>query len=275
MPSVAQSPCKNTIDYHLQMAYEAKIRLIVEITQNASENGGKQFDGLIVSKTLIDTIHLNDMLTREVWDLSKHRDRTERLIHLQPNGWTASEELSETMIKNMLTTLTQARTEIGNNQEMTTILVHDEQGGTKGAGVFIALLYLLEEVDDAVMAAKSQVGKLEEEDFTINVFETVHNLRSKRMGMVQTLKEYTLLHQALIFYLKNKGQFDDQLKQQQDYLSSQYPDPTEMEQQADDEIDEEYVLYNPQIEEDHEYLNEYKVYDNDGELYENDNMYLA
>ena len=40
-------------------------------------------------------------------------------------------------------------------------------------------------------------------------------------------------------------------------------------------MEEEYVLHNPRIGEDSEYLEPYKIYDNDGELYENDNMYLA
>ena len=272
---VAQSPTKNTIDHHLQMAYEAKVQLIVEISQNASINGGEQFDGAIVSKKRINKLDLSEILTREVWDLSKDRDKTERLIHLRLKGWNTSGELSEAMIENMLTTLTQSRKEIGNSQEMTTMLVHDEHGGAGGASVFTALLYLLEEVDDAVTAAKSHVGKLEDKDFTINVFETVHNLRSKRMGMIQNIEEYIFLHQALIFYMKNKEQFDDLLIHQEDYLSSQYPDPTELKWQSNDEMEEEYVLHNPQLEEDHECVEEYKIYNNDGELYENDNMYLA
>ena len=272
---VAQTPTAITIGHHLQMVYEAKVQLIVEISQNASINGGDQFDGAIVSKKVINKIDLDNMLTREVWDLSKHRDRTERLIHLQLKVWKTSAELSETMMQKMLTTLTQARKEVGNGQEMTTILVHDEKGGTGAAAVFVALLYLLEEVDDAVAAAKSHVGKLEEEDFTINIYETVNNLRSKRMGMIQSLGEYTFLHHALICYMKNKGKFDDLLKQQQGYFSSNYSDPTELEHQINGEVEEEYVLHNPRIGEDSEYLEPYKIYDNEGDLYENDNMYLA
>ena len=233
------------------------------------------FYGAVISKKVINKVDLNDFLKREVWDLSKHRDRTERLIHLKFKGWSTPSELSETMKVNMLTSLTQSRKKIGNNEEMTTIFVHDEPGGAGGAAVFAALLYLLEEIDDAVMASKSHVGKLEEEDFTINIFETVKNLRSKRMGMIQNLGEYTFLHQALIFYMKNKGKFDDLLKQQQGYLSPHYSDPTELEQQINGEVEEEYVLHNRRIGEDSEYLEPYKIYDHDGELYENDNMYLA
>ena len=95
------------------------------------------------------------------------------------------------------------------------------------------------------------------------------------MGMIQNLEEYTFLHQALMFYMKNKGKFDDLLKQQQGYLSSKYSDPTELEHQINGEVEEEYVLHNPRIGEDSEYLEPYKIYDNEGDLYENDNMYLA
>ena len=272
---VAQNPSASTIDQYVQMAYEATVRLLVGISQNTSMDGGEQFDGAVILKKVINKVDLNDFLKREVWDLSKHRDRTERLIHLQFKEWSTPSEFSETMIVKMLTALTQSRKEIGNNQDMTTMLVHDEQGGKVGAAVFVALLYLLEEIDDAVMAAKSHVGKLEEEDFTINIFETVNNLRSKRMGMIENLGEYTFLHQALIFYMKNKGKFDDLLKQQQEYLSSQYSIPPELEQQINGEVEEEYVLHNPRIDEDSEYLEAYKIYDNDGELYENDNMYVV
>ena len=95
------------------------------------------------------------------------------------------------------------------------------------------------------------------------------------MGMIQNIEEYIFLHQALIFYMKNEGKFDDLLKQQQEYLSSQYSIPPELEQQINGEVEEEYVLHNPRIYEDSEYLEPYKIYDYDGELYENDNMYLA
>ena len=95
------------------------------------------------------------------------------------------------------------------------------------------------------------------------------------MGMIQNIEEYIFLHQALIFYMKNKEQFDDLLIHQEDYLSSQYPDLTELKRQSNDDMEEEYVLHNPQLEEDHEYVEEYKIYDNDGELYENDNMYVV
>ena len=270
----AQSPMENTVDQHVQMLYEAKVGLVVELSQNASMNGGEKFDGAIVSKKMIDKMDLNDMLTREVWDLSKERGKTRRLVFLQLKDWANSGELSEVTIQNMLTTITQARKDIGNTRETMTLLVQDEQGGVGGAAVFIALIQLLEKIDDAVIAAKSHVGKFEEDDFTINVFETIQDLRCKRMGMIQSLEEYTFLHQALLHYVKNKEQYDDLLKQRQDYLSSDDPAPTRPEQQTQNEIEDEYVLHNPENEEPHEYLDEHKVYDNDGGVYVNDNMYL-
>ena len=94
------------------------------------------------------------------------------------------------------------------------------------------------------------------------------------MGMIQSLEEYTFLHQALLHYVKNKEQYDDPLKQRQDYISSDDPAPTRPEQQTQNEIEDEYVLHNPENEEHHEYLDEHKVYDNEGGVYVNDNMYL-
>ena len=70
-----------------------------------------------------------------------------------------SGQSSEGMIQNMLTTITQARKDIGNTRKTMTLLVHDEKGGIGGAAAFIALLQLLEKIDDAVTVAKSHVGK--------------------------------------------------------------------------------------------------------------------
>ena len=109
----------------------------------------------------------------------------------------------------MLTTITQARKDIGNSHKTITLLVHDEKGGIGGAAAFIALLQLLEKIDDAVTVAKSHVGKLEEDDFMINVFETIHDLRCKRMGMIQNVEEYIFLYQALIYYVNNKETKDN------------------------------------------------------------------
>ena len=40
---VAQNPWASTNDQYVQMAYEAKVRLIVEISKNTSMDGGEQF----------------------------------------------------------------------------------------------------------------------------------------------------------------------------------------------------------------------------------------
>ena len=47
---VGKGPSASTIDQYVQMAYEAKVRLIVEISQNKSMDGGEQFDGAVISK---------------------------------------------------------------------------------------------------------------------------------------------------------------------------------------------------------------------------------
>ena len=237
-------------------------------------NGGEKFDGTFVSKKMIDKVDLNNMLTREVWDLSKERGKTRRLVFLQLKDWNMSGQASEGMIQNMLTTITQARKDIGNTHKTMTLLVHDEKGAIGGAAAFIVLLQLLEKIDDAVTVAKSHVGRLEEDDFMINVFETIHDLRCKRMGMIQNVEEYIFLHQALIYYVKNKEQYDDLLKQRQDYLSLDDPAPSRPEQRLQSEIEVEYVLHNSENEEHQVYLEECKVYENDGGVYANDNMYL-
>ena len=68
--------------------------------------------------------------------------------------------------------------------------------------------------------------------------------------------------EAMIYYVKNKEQYDDLLKQRQDYISSDDPASTRQEPQMDIEMEDQYVLHNPQQEEHPEYLAEYKIYDN-------------
>ena len=84
------------------------------------------------------------------------------------------------------------------------ISLQDEESGVSEAAVFVALLTLLEQVDE-VLLSKS---KCDEDDQTIDIFKTVNELRSKRMQMVKTLNEYQFIYQAVEHYAKHKMHYD-------------------------------------------------------------------
>ena len=131
------------------------------------------------------------------------------------------------------------------------------------------------------------------------VFEVVNGLRKDRMNMINTFGAYKFLHLCLMEYGPNRKTYDaikskklhttDLQKERKLAVNKTSADEDDLDgysfdgieyllpiqgQEAQNEVEEEYVLHNPENEEHHEYLDAYKVYDNEGGVYVNDNMYL-
>jgi protein tyrosine phosphatase len=93
-----------------------------------------------------------------------------------------------------------------------TILVHCSAGVGR-SGTFLALYKLMEEVDDILKskgssaANQKKVGSksLELSPETINIFNTVLSLRSKRVEMVQTFGQYKYLYGSVVRYAREKS----------------------------------------------------------------------
>ena len=124
------------------------------------------------------------------------------------------------------------------------MLAYDDLGGVSGAAVLVSLLYLLEEIDDALLASKSDVGKSGSDSMAINIFETVDDLRCKRMGMIRNIEEYTFLRQSVLYYAKYKERYDDLLREEGAEQPSQSIYVNDDEPKVNpNNTEDEYVLY--------------------------------
>ena len=259
---IAQDPNESTMDHYLQMIYEQQIEIVVRFSnENETMMLRDEFDGPVVSKKMLRRFKITEFPIKEIWDVVKQRDRTNKVIYYRFTGWNGSEELSEKTAQNMLTAITQIRNEIGVKQDMMTMLVHDEEGGASGASAFVCLWHLLEKVDNGMFARNYDSGKSKEGDIYI-IYEIVDNLRSKRIKMIRCLKEYSLLFQSLVHYVQHKGENDTQLNLMNESIASPM---------NPNEIDAEYVVHEP---EKHEYFDSYKVYDYTGGKFIENNICL-
>ena len=141
-------------------------------------------------------------LIREEWDLSVERLQTKRLIQFELQEFTIQ---SSNAINRILRAITYIRKEMTINQQQMIMLVQDENEGVSEAAIFVALLILLEKLDESSMSLDKN---LEDSPAVVDIFETVNKLRSRRMQMVQTFDEYQFLYHSLTMYAKNKTSFD-------------------------------------------------------------------
>ena len=238
------------MEHHLQALYDNNVELVIDISDSKfrSLNGGNMFNGFKVSKEMLSRVEINHELSKESWDLTKERDKTKEVIYYRFKGWDVSKEFSEITVQGVLTAITHLRREMGTTRDSITLLVYDDLGGISGAAVLVSLMHLLEEIDDALLASKSEVGKSASDSMTINIFETVDNLRCKRMGMIRNIEEYTFLHQSVMYYANHKEQYDDLLKEE----STEQPSHSTY-------VNDEDPIANLNVTED-----EYVLYDDDG-----------
>ena len=271
---IAQDPKEATMDHHLQMIYEQNVDLIIQFLNSTEEMKllDDEFKGSIFSKRMLWRYKISDFLTKEVWDVAKEKDKTLSVVFYRFDGWNGSKLSTDEMVQHMLTAITVFRKEMGNRRDMITTLLHDEVGGTSGASVFVSLLYLLEQVDDLMIARASKHGETtKDSNMCINIFEVVDNMRSKRMKMINTHEEYSFLFQAIIYYVEHKDKYDAKLKKQIDIPShlsnvNGFASPI-----PHDIIEAEYVL--PELKK-HEYFDGYKVYDYTGGEFIEDDIYF-
>ena len=148
-------------------------------------------------------------LIREEWDLSmetKALRQTKRLIQFEVKEFSIQ---SNDAIERILRAVTYVRKEMTIDRQQLILLIQDENNGVSDAAIFVALLILLEEIDEAYLVLRND--KNQDRPF-INMFERVNDLRSKRMQMVQTFDEYQFLFRSLVFYAQKKICYDRLLK---------------------------------------------------------------
>ena len=94
------------------------------------------------------------------------------------------------------------------------VIVQDHDGGIGGASVWITFYKLLEGIDEVMSTEDAKLYASAKEIGTINIFNMVKHLRTKRSKMVHTLRYYSLLYEMVEYYVKNKLIFDKITKQQ-------------------------------------------------------------
>ena len=154
---------------------------------------------------------VTDFLSMESWKLTKYEERTQSALFYNFIGWRTEGDVSESQIKEMLITITLIRKHIGRHNTGFNIVAHDEHSGASAAAVFVALIQLLETIDDSTLPEASCSGVTQKME-RINVFGVVSQLRSKRPKMVMRFEEYEFIFRAIIMYSNNKCQYDQILK---------------------------------------------------------------
>ena len=89
------------------------------------------------------------------------------------------------------------------------MLVHDDKGGISGAAVFVALLDLLQKVDEAMLPPDSQLEWVQQEEVidTLNIFSVVNGLRIARGKMIRNFEEYVFWFRAVVYYAQRKSEY--------------------------------------------------------------------
>lgn len=194
---------------HYQMIYENDVNISVRIScikmirkgtklnNPESENGEDLVNRILISRESIDRY-----ICREVWDLSVDRCQTNRLVHFVVTDFSIK---SKQATEQLLNTITYLRKEMNKAQSKMVMSVQDEKNGVSEAAVFVTLINLLEQIDEALIK-RSKTG-----DRSIDIYKTVNDLRSKRMQMVHKFEEYDFIFKAVVYYAKHKERYDHML----------------------------------------------------------------
>ena len=78
--------------------------------------------------------------------------------------------------------------------------------------MFLALLQILETVDDSLLVSNSTASAMSNDDHTINLVKLVDSLRNGRLKMIRNYEEYRFLFRAILSYSQNKEHYDGVLK---------------------------------------------------------------
>ena len=151
---VSNAPTKATSNAHYRMTYENDVNVSLRISnstvgQNDSNLmfSGKLSDESIVVCKWIKSDSINKHLIRTEWDLSVARGRTNRLIHFELLKFSIQ---TNEAVEKILTAITYFRKELNNDQQKMILSIQDDENGVADAAVFVALLTLLEQIDEAL-----------------------------------------------------------------------------------------------------------------------------
>ena len=204
-----QMPDESNFEAVLQMIYGNDVSICLNISKNRDHRSSMSSfsshgNSNVVQKFVARSVLEQNLVTEE-WDFSMERSRTNKLVKLELNEFSLQ---SSDAIDRILRTITYVRKEMTTNRQQLIMLVQDENEGVSAAAIFVALLILLEKIDDAFVTMDSHK---DDKTAFIDIFKTVNELRSKRMQMVQTFEDYQFLYQSVAYYVQNKNHYDELL----------------------------------------------------------------
>ncbi|XP_076806314.1 receptor-type tyrosine-protein phosphatase H-like isoform X2 [Clavelina lepadiformis] len=184
-----QGPLPNTMDDFWRMIWEQECLYIVmlgklvikgEVACNQywpSHNEPTTAHGV--------TLHLVAEKENDWWtsrELIVKRNRSERkLKQFHFTSWDNDDEFERKNIQALIRFIAEVRKEVDASESSSPIVVHCSNGSGR-SGTFIALDRLLQEM---------------QEKSSVNIFETVQQLRQDRMAMVENFKQYLVLYKGV------------------------------------------------------------------------------
>ena len=241
---VSECPNESTISKYYQMILKNNIDLVLHIS-NISAYGnvtdmheiGAGLEASLFSRVLVQRRPFANDLIREDFDLSFTGATTKRLTQIELKDFSIY--LIDSMDR-ILKTVTCIRQELAIYRENLTMIVHDNNNGVSEAAILIALLFILEDIDEAFERnARCDMGL-----GRINVFKIVDELRGKRMNMVDTFEAYNFIYKAVAHYGQNKSKYAGLLRfdpNESDFFARKKLENL-MKKNDVDQISEEYVL---------------------------------
>ena len=209
---LAQDPTPDSEPHYLQMIHDQQINVVFQVGSKKPPLNWKNVSYGDISKTLIESCDLNETLLRQKIKICIKDEKTHYVTILTFFGWPENGQFSTENSNNFLAAITHMRKEIGKKHDTLMVMSNDENGGIGGASAFLVLFRLLEEVDFALRGTNLQQGQqAANASETINIFETIKELRKKRARMVHSFATYDFLFNTLAFYASNKNQFDEML----------------------------------------------------------------
>ena len=209
---LAQDPTQDSEPHYLQMIHDQQINFVFHVSSEKPPINWKNVSYGDISKTLLENCDLNDTLLKQKIKICIKDEKTHYVTILTFFGWPENNQFQTSNSSSFLAAITHMRKEIGKKHDTLTIMSHDGNGGIDGASAFVVLFRLLEDVDFALRGTKLQQGQqTADASESINIFETIKELRKKRARMVHSFATYEFLFSTLAFYASNKNQFDEML----------------------------------------------------------------
>ena len=175
---VMQIPNKTNLEVYQQMIYQNDVAISLSISNTsinsnifASIQSKDTSVGSKIYQKFIDRNAIDRKLIREEWDFCLGRFQQFRFsIHFKLQEFSLQ---SNEAIDRILRTITYIRKDMTTNRQQLIMLIQDEKEGVSEAAIFVALLILLEQFDEAFLSMQNRSG----ETVFIDIFKTVNELR--------------------------------------------------------------------------------------------------